>query len=197
RMRRGQDWRPQNADGRFLGPMRLREALVRSRNLVSVRLLDAIGVEYARQYISNFGFDEAQLPPNLSISLGSPSLTPLDVTRGFAVFANGGYRITPWFIDEVKDRDGTVIFKENPAIACRHCGAGRGDAQRADTGVVDGFNFGPSAPARPATQTPEEDAPEPPPEDAVLAPRAIDARVAYQLVSMMRDVVRRGTGAAA
>src|SRR5690606_25098477 len=102
RMRRGQDWRPQNADGRFLGPMRLREALVRSRNLVSVRLLDAIGVEYARQYISNFGFDEAQLPPNLSISLGSPSLTPLDVTRGFAVFANGGYRITPWFIDEVK-----------------------------------------------------------------------------------------------
>lgn len=194
RMRRGQDWRPQNSDGRFMGPMRLREALALSRNLVSVRLLDAIGVDYARKYISNFGFDESQLPPNLSISLGSPSLTPLDVTRGFAVFANGGFRITPWFIDEVKDRDGNVVFKENPAIACRGCG-GSGRAATTGSGVVDGFNFGPSAPARPPTETAQ--APEPPPADANLAPRAIDERVAYQLVSMMRDVVTRGTGTAA
>ena len=198
RMRRGQDWRPQNADGRFMGPMRLREALVLSRNLVSVRLLDAIGVDYARKYISNFGFDEAQLPPNLSISLGSPSLTPLDVTRGFAVFANGGYRVTPWFIDEVKDREGNLLFKENPAIACRGCGAGSGSAEGGGN-VVDGFDFGPSAPARPAPEaTPATgEATAPPPEDAVFAPRAIDERVAYQLTSIMRDVVRRGTGAAA
>ncbi len=197
KMRRGQEWRPQNSDGRFMGPMRLREALALSRNLVSVRLLDAIGVDYARKYISNFGFDEAQLPPNLSISLGSPSLTPLDVTRGFAVFANGGYRITPWFIDEVKDREGKLVFKENPAIACRTCGTGSGRPAAAGSGVVDGFNLGPSAPARPATEAAPEQAAEPPPEDAVFAPRAIDERVAYQLVSMMRDVVKRGTGAAA
>jgi penicillin-binding protein 1A len=194
RMRRGQDWRPQNADGRFMGPMRLRPALALSRNLVSVRLLDAIGVDYARKYISNFGFDEAHLPPNLSISLGSPSLTPLDVTRGFAVFANGGFRVTPWFIDEVRDRDGTLLFKENPAIACRGCGAGSGRARSGN--VVDGFNFGAPAPARPAAETPETE-PEPLPADAVLAPRAIDERVAYQLVSMMLDVVQRGTGTAA
>jgi penicillin-binding protein 1A len=194
RMRRGQDWRPQNSDGRFMGPMRLREALVLSRNLVSVRLLDAIGVDYARRYISNFGFDEAELPPNLSISLGTPSLAPLDVTSGYAVFANGGFRVTPWFIDEVRDRDGNLLFKENPAIACRGCSAGSGPARSGH--VVDGFNFGAPAPARPVAEETPETGPEPP-EDAVLAPRAIDERVAYQLVSMMRDVVRRGTGAAA
>jgi penicillin-binding protein 1A len=195
RMRRGQEWRPKNSDGRFLGPMRLREALVQSRNLVSVRLLDAIGVDYARRYISHFGFEESELPPNLSIALGTPSLTPLSVARGYAAFANGGFRITPWFIDEVRDRNGNVVFKENPAIACRGCGADGGVAQSTPSHVVDGFNLGPAATAT----TTGEQRPEPQklPEDAVLAPRAIDERVAYQLVSMMLDVVQRGTGAAA
>ncbi|MHC9084822.1 penicillin-binding protein 1A [Luteimonas sp. RIT-PG2_3] len=198
KMRRGQEWRPQNDSGNFAGPMRIREALVQSRNLVSVRLLDAIGVDYARRYISHFGFKEEELPPNLSISLGTPSLAPLDVARGYAVFSNGGFRITPWFIDEVKDRNGTVIFKENPAIACRSCGMGADGRPQAAANVVDGFDLGPSAPARPATtEAKPEAAPPALPTDAVLAPRAIDARVAYQLVSMMRDVVQRGTGAQA
>ncbi|MCD9033337.1 penicillin-binding protein 1A [Luteimonas sp. Y-2-2-4F] len=203
RMRRGQEWRPQNDDGRFAGPMRLREALVRSRNLVSVRLLDTIGVDYARRYISHFGFDEAELPPNLSISLGTPSLTPLEIARGYAVFANGGSRITPWFIDEVKDRDGQQIFKAEPAVACRGCGSDGRAATPAETFVVDGFNLGPAQ--SPAPPQPEADAAEARPEaiqvardpNAPAAPRAIDERVAYQLVSMMRDVVNRGTGAAA
>ncbi len=199
RMRVGQDWRPQNDDGRFLGPMRLREALVRSRNLVSVRLLDAIGVDYARRYISHMGFKEEELPPNLSIALGTPSLAPLDVARGYAVFANGGFRVTPWFIDEVRDRDGTVVFKENPPLACRHCTT-RGGQERTRSNVVDGFNLGPGAAAQaPAGDNPGsgDETPEvavEPPADAVMAPRAIDERVAYQLVSMMRDVVQRGTG---
>ncbi len=193
RMRRGQDWRPQNDDGRFAGPMRLREALVRSRNLVSVRLLDAIGVDYARRYISHMGFEESELPPNLSISLGTPSLAPLDIARGYAVFANGGFRVTPWFIDEVRDRDNQVVFKENPAIACRSCGAG-GQPGVPST-VVDGFNLGPATPAPSAVEeTSTAQAGEAPDPDAVIAPRAIDPRVAYQLVSMMRDVVQRGTG---
>src|SRR5690554_6853837 len=195
RMRRGQNWRPQNDDGRFLGPMRLRDALVRSRNLVSVRLLDAIGVEYARRYISHMGFEESELPPNLSISLGTPSLAPLDVTRGYSVFSNGGFLITPWYIDEVRDRDSQVIFKENPAVACRSCDAG--GRPGAPAALVDGFNLGPATPV--ATPTAEPDAgteaqATAPGPDAVLAPRAIDPRVAYQLVSMMRDVVQRGTG---
>jgi penicillin-binding protein 1A len=199
RMRRGEDWRPQNDDGKFMGPMRLREALVRSRNLVSVRLLDAIGVDYARRYISHMGFDESELPPNLSIALGTPSLAPLDIAGGYSVFSNGGFRITPWYIDEVRDRVGQVIFKENPAVACRSCGAG--GSPGAPATVIDGFNLGPSAPVPEAAPAQVADArseavQEPAP-DAVLAPRAIDPRVAYQLVSMMRDVVLRGTGAQA
>src|SRR5690606_36697691 len=98
RDRHGKPCEPQNDYGEFRGPMRLREALVQSRNLVSVRMLDAIGVDFARTYITQFGFDEAELTPNLSMSLGTASLTPLSVARGYAVFANGGSRVEPWFM---------------------------------------------------------------------------------------------------
>ncbi|MBD9470070.1 penicillin-binding protein 1A [Pseudoxanthomonas sp. PXM01] len=199
RDRRGHMWRPQNDGGGFRGPMRLREALVQSRNLVSVRLLDGIGVPFARTYISQFGFEEAELPPNLSMSLGTASLTPLSVARGYAVFANGGSRVTPWFIDQVKDREGNVVFKENPAVACRGCGAGQHGTGTPASQVVDGFNFGPAEAAKPATASaPKAKAEEKPADpNAVTAPRAIDERTAYQMVSMMRDVVQRGTGTAA
>ncbi len=199
RDRRGHMWRPQNDGGGFRGPMRLREALVQSRNLVSVRLLDGIGVPFARTYISQFGFDEAELPPNLSMSLGTASLTPLSVARGYAVFANGGSRVTPWFIDQVKDREGNVVFKENPAIACRGCGAGQHGTTAPASQVVDGFNFGPAdAPTPTTASAPKPKAEEKPADpNAVTAPRAIDERTAYQMVSMMRDVVQRGTGTAA
>ncbi len=213
RMRAGKVWRPQNDSGNFAGPMRLREALVQSRNLVSVRLLDAIGVDYARRYISHFGIDEALLPPNLSMSLGTASLPTIDIARGYAVFANGGFRITPWYIDEVKDRDGKLIFKEKPPTACRSCAQGPGQPATVSN-VVDGFNLGPAGvPPTPGADKTATDktaadktaldkataqaAAKPLPADTVLAPRAIDARVAYQIVSMMRDVVQRGTGAAA
>ena len=200
RDRRGKTWSPQNDGGGFRGPMRLREALVQSRNLVSVRLLDGMGVDYARKYISEFGFAEAELPPNLSMSLGTASLTPLSVARGYAVFANGGSRVDTWLIDRVSDRDGVEVFKENPALACRDC-AGTAHGQPANA-VVDGFNFGAAAAPAPAgtaaTPQPVAEAPAPPVNpDARTAPRAIDARTAYQLVSMMRDVVQRGTGTAA
>ena len=200
RMRAGKVWRPQNDGGGFAGPVRVREALVRSRNLVSVRMLDAIGVEYARKYIAQFGFREEELPPNLSISLGTPSLTPLSIARGYAAFANGGFRITPWFIDEVKDREGKVIFKENPAIACRSCGnGGAGQPATPTSSVVDGFDLGPAGSSPPAAAKPDAKTAaktEPPkalPANAVIAPRAIDERIAYQITSMMRDVVLRGT----
>lgn len=202
RMRGSKIWRPQNDGGGFAGPIRVREALVQSRNLVSVRMLDAIGVDYARKYISQFGFEEKELPPNLSIALGTPSLTPLSVARGYASFANGGFRITPWFIDEVKDRDGKVIHKEKPAVACRSCGQGlAGQPAVPATSVVDGFDLGPAGSAKPAAAAKPDPksaakpaaAPATLPAGAVLAPRAIDERIAYQLTSMMRDVVLRGT----
>ena len=196
--RRGHLWRPQNDNGNFAGPMRLREALVQSRNLVSVRLLDAIGVDYARSYISHFGFDEASLPPNLSMSLGTASLTPLSIARGYSTFANGGFRITPWVIAEVKDRDGAVVFREKPQTACPQCGSGQRQGSVATTATVDGFNFGPEGAAPEPTEAPAAVSTMPEPAaDFVLAPRAIDGRIAYQIVSMLRDVVQRGTGTAA
>jgi penicillin-binding protein 1A len=199
RDRRGHMWRPQNDGGGFRGPMRLREALVQSRNLVSVRLLDGIGVPFARKYISQFGFDEAELPPNLSMSLGTASLTPLSVARGYAAFANGGSRVTPWFIDEVKDREGNVVFKENPAVACRGCGQSQHGGSSPTSNVVDGFNLGPlqSSTPKPEASTKPVEPEKPTDPNTVTAPRAIDERTAYQLISMMRDVVQRGTGTAA
>lgn len=195
RDRRGHIWRPQNDSGNFAGPMRLREALVQSRNLVSVRLLDAIGVDYARKYISHFGFNEADLPPNLSMSLGTASLAPMAIARGYAAFANGGYLVTPWYVDEVKDRNGTVIFKEKPAIACRGCGGKAG--QEVASNVIDGFDLGNAPTPTVATAQKPQQATVATTSDAVLAQLAIDPRVAYQLQSMMRDVVQRGTGTAA
>jgi len=204
RDRRGHIWRPQNDTGNFAGPMRLREALVQSRNLVSVRLLDAIGVDYARRYISHFGIDESLLPPNLSMSLGTASLAPMMIARGYATFPNGGFRVTPWFIDEIRDNNGKLIFKEKPAIACPTCGVQLvNGAPVPASNVVAGFDLGPGGSATPAAAASTPTAPNaaattaPLPKDMALAPRAIDARVAYQLVSMMRDVVQRGTGTAA
>lgn len=203
--RGGRMWRPQNDSGNFAGPMRLRQALVQSRNLVSVRLLDAIGVDYARRYISHFGFDEASLPPNLSMSLGTASLTPLSVARGYAAFANGGFLVTPWFIDSVRDRNGKVVFQEKPPTACPQCAVVRGSGQPGATVArtsVDGFDLSPTA-SGPSEGAASKDAvgpaaPKPKPSqpidpDMVVAPRAIDPRVAWQLQSMMRDVVQRGT----
>ena len=200
--RAGHMWRPQNDGGNFAGPMRVREALVQSRNLVSVRLLDAIGVDYARRYISHFGFDEKSLPPNLSMSLGTASLTPLSVARGYTAFANGGFLVTPWFIDSVRDRDGKELFKEKPATACPYCAVASVPGQASATVVqtkVDGFDLGPagSAPAdagkptQTAISRPKPAKPADP--SMIVAPRAIDPRVAWQLQSMMRDVVKRGT----
>jgi penicillin-binding protein 1A len=137
------------------------------------------------------------------MSLGTASLTPLSMARGYAVFANGGSRVTPWFIDEIKDREGNVVFKENPATACRTCGgSSNAGGTAATSNVVDGFDFGPAQDGKPkvAAETAPKKPTEPPkPVDPnrVIAPRAIDERTAYQLVSMMRDVVLRGTGTAA
>ncbi|HSS06223.1 MAG TPA: transglycosylase domain-containing protein [Rhodanobacteraceae bacterium] len=114
-------WMPKNDDDTFQGPIRLREALVKSVNLVSVRVLDAIGVHYAREYITRFGFSPDQIPESLSMALGTASVSPLTMARGFAVFANGGYLVDPYFVREIDDRDGKVVYQAAPARACASC----------------------------------------------------------------------------
>jgi len=106
----GNLWRPQNDNQRFNGPTRLREGLVKSRNLVSIRLLQSIGLSYARDYVQRFGFTPNELSPGLSLALGATSISPMQLTAGYATFANGGYKITPYFIKTVKDQDGQVVF---------------------------------------------------------------------------------------
>ncbi|HEX7815520.1 penicillin-binding protein 1A, partial [Dyella sp.] len=119
--RPGGVWTPSNDDDKFDGPIRLREALVKSKNLVSVRLLDAIGVRYARDYVTRFGFAPDALPANLSMALGTASVSPMSMARGYSVFANGGYLVTPYFIGEIDDRDGKPVYVANPTRACRTC----------------------------------------------------------------------------
>lgn len=194
----GKVWRPQNDGGRFAGPIRVREALVQSRNLVSVRLLSAIGTDFARTYITQFGFSKDQLPPNLSMSLGTASLTPMSIARGYTVFANGGFLVTPYFIEKIIDRDGNAITLTRPLGACRACSQRTSMDHRTAT-VVDGFDFSAGGPKKEvaATQSKQEDSNFVGPQEISLAPRAIDERTAYLVSSMMRDVVKRGTATAA
>jgi len=114
-IREGEDWRPQNFSRKFYGPTRLREALYLSRNLVSIRLLRDLGIDYVRDYVSRFGFDAETLPPNLTMALGSATLTPLQLVEGYAVLANGGFRVRAYLVDRVEDASGQVLRGAEPA----------------------------------------------------------------------------------
>jgi penicillin-binding protein 1A len=113
----GDAWEPKNFDGKFEGPMRLRTALMKSKNLVTVRVMQAITPQYAQDYITRFGFDPKLHPPYLPMGLGAGAATPMQMVAAYAVFANGGYRITPYLIDHVVDSKGNVLSKAEPAIA--------------------------------------------------------------------------------
>jgi penicillin-binding protein 1A len=203
-------WTPSNDDGKFAGPMRLREALVQSKNLVSVRLLDAIGVRYARDYMTRFGFSKDAIPANLSMALGTASVSPMGMARGYAVFANGGYLITPYFISEIDDRSGAAVYVANPARACGDCQErlldttppGPPPAEMNATPANQVAHAG-SAPAVPDSVSGVGDAVLPADVHAesqhlrVLAPRVLDTRNDYLITSLMKDVILRGTGSAA
>ena len=113
----GEEWEPKNADGRFDGPMRLRTALARSKNLVTVRVLQAIGPQYAQDYVARFGFDPKLHPPYLTMGLGAGAATPLQMASAYAVFANGGYRVPPFLIVRIVDSRGTVLSEAAPQVA--------------------------------------------------------------------------------
>jgi penicillin-binding protein 1A len=207
-------WTPSNDDDKFAGPMRLREALIESKNLVSVRLLDAIGVRYAREFITRFGFPLDALPANLSMALGTASVSPMNMARGYAVFANGGYLVTPYFISEIDDRSGKPVFLANPARACRECqerlldsappGPPPADmSQRPANRLAESG----STPATASAASVDDSGVQILPADAhgngahppVLAPRVLDPRNDFLVTSLMKDVIAspKGTGHAA
>jgi penicillin-binding protein 1A len=122
-------WRPENYSRRFFGPTRLREGLVKSRNLVAVRLLRDLGIDRGRNFLKRFGFKPSSQPRNLTLALGSGSATPLQMARGYAVFANGGFLVEPYLIRSI-DEDGKRIYNANPLTACHPCGLGVRSARR-------------------------------------------------------------------
>src|SRR5947199_3588256 len=113
----GEAWEPKNYDGKFDGPMRLRVALAKSKNLVTVRILQAIGPQYAQDYIARFGFDPKLHPAYLTMGLGAGAATPMQMAVAYSVFANGGYRITPYLIARITDAKGNVLSEAAPGRA--------------------------------------------------------------------------------
>ena len=115
------DWKPKNSDGRFLGDITLRRGLYLSRNLVSIRLLQAIGISNARDLLDQFGLDKEKLPTTLSLALGTGQATPLQMATAYSTFANGGHRIQPYFIEQIYNYDNKLLFQANPQQACALC----------------------------------------------------------------------------
>jgi penicillin-binding protein 1A len=163
------DWNPQNSDRKELGPIRMRRALALSRNLASINLLRSVGLEDAQGYIANFGFE---LDPTLlgySMALGTVEMSPVKLAEGYAVFANGGFHVLPHFIQRIENGEGQVVFESSAPRACSDCWYRTSKAATRVEGT----------------------------ESAATAPRVIDPRIAYQMTSMMREVIENGTGSRA
>ncbi|MEJ2171416.1 MAG: penicillin-binding protein 1A [Woeseiaceae bacterium] len=185
-------WRPINYTGRFYGPTRLREALVRSMNLVSVRLLlFETGIGNAARHIAKFGFGDAALPRNGSLALGAGAASPLDMAQGYAIIANGGYAIKPYIIDSIFAASGEALYRAEPVVVCAECQA-EPDEPYDDEPVEEipleqmaeiALEYRPDAAAAPELFAGVND-----------APHVVSAQNTFLIQDMMRDVIRRGTG---
>ncbi|EZI29694.1 penicillin-binding protein 1A [Pseudomonas extremaustralis] len=183
-------WRPKNDTNTFLGPIRIREALYKSRNLVSIRLLQAMGVGKTIDYITRFGFNKADLPPNLSLALGTATLTPMEIATGWSTFANGGYKVTPYLIEKIESRNGDTLFTANPPRVPGDVVNGMVATDGLAAPSNGGITIEPTPGAVPATNsaTPTE------PQAPAVAERVVDARTTYILNSILEDVIKKGTG---
>jgi penicillin-binding protein 1A len=189
-------WRPINYSGKFYGPTRMRDALVRSMNLASVRLLlYNTGVGNAVRHLEPFGFGDAALPRNGSLALGGGNASPLDMAQAYATFANGGYAVRPYVIDSISGPGGEILYRAEPLIVCRECEAAAeqepGEAalpELNETVSLElmaevGESYRPDASIAPELFA-----------DINAAPRVISEENAFLIQDMMRDVIMRGTG---
>ncbi len=176
-------WRPQNDNQKFYGPTRLRKGLYRSRNLVSIRVLQRTGINYTLDVIEQLGFPRKKLPNNLSLSLGSAGITPLELATGYTVLANGGFKVEPYIIQRIEQLD-NVVYEANPAVACRDCSEEVINRTQKLTAVAESFAVQDESPD---SQIHKEKA-------VRIAPRVMDERVNYILNDIMRDVIQKGTG---
>ena len=208
-------WRPENYSGKFFGPTRIREALGKSMNLVSIRLLRAIGIPYARQYVQRFGIDMNRFSASLTMALGSGGVKPIEMLSAYSTLANGGYKIQPYFIERITDRTGNTIYLAPQPEACDECylqylpqpeqiaeSSPEGDAESASIEEPREPNAVEVEPGElqetmldEAVATGESLQLEPDPNvaETYLAPRVMSYANNFLTVSMMKDVVRRGT----
>ncbi|MZR62568.1 penicillin-binding protein 1A [Alcanivorax sp. DP30] len=189
-------WRPTGASGKFYGPTRMREALYRSLNLVSIRILRQIGISQAMGTLDRFGLPTDSFQRDLSLALGSASVTPMEIASAYSIFANGGYRVSPWGILRIEKENGDVLWQAPEVVLCE-----KQDCQQPDSDVeLEAVDAPPSlAEVLHSDESLNSDAdgekehPVIQP-DPVMAPRVLDARIAWLMNSMLQDVVRRGTG---
>jgi len=196
-------WRPENVEKSFSGPTRLREALVHSRNLVTVRVVRRLGIQTAIDYAAKFGFNPEDMPQDMTIALGSLPATPLQMATAYAVFANGGYRVDSYFIERIEDASGQVVYQGKPMVVCESCdaatlgagsaGAAANTSTAADAAAGSGF-----AAAGDAAGGDLDHAP-PNPLPPLIAPNRVAERVIspqnfWIMDDIMADVITRGTG---
>lgn len=168
-------WRPENDSGRFYGPTRVRDALTFSRNLVSIRVLQRLGIPRFVNYVEELGFDTSSMARNLTLALGTHAYTPLEIAAGYAIVANGGFKVSPYLIERIENTEGEILYEANPAIACAEC---EKEPEAADSEVVR------------MEDILESDLQQ----NRNLAPRVMDARASFIVSSMLQDVIQRGTG---
>ena len=158
------DYRPENFGGEFLGPISLKYALTNSKNLVSLRLYDALGEDVVLPYISRFGFNENEFPrDDLTIAIGSHAVTPMEIVTGYAVFANGGYKVDPYLIERINNFNDGTVYVASPAVVCQSCEAGFVPDNPVDTNIYP-------------------------------APRVVEAGTTYIMNTMLRSVITDGSG---
>jgi penicillin-binding protein 1A len=187
-------WRPENYSGKFFGPTRLRTALYKSRNLVSIRLLRALTTSTAINYVQRFGFAKSKLPHDLSLALGSATFTPMEIATGYASLANGGYKIAPYFISRVEDHQGLPLRVHTPATVCPDCDTVLPTFAQETGDITFSESTLEFVPARLTTDNTTQQIQAPQFIKRNLpAQRIVEKRAAYIMNSILRDVVQRGT----
>jgi penicillin-binding protein 1A len=183
-------WRPHNYSGKFFGPTRLRLALTKSRNMVSIRLLRDIGKSFAKQHLAKFGFDSAQLPNDLTLALGSSAMTPMQMAQGYSVIANGGYEVQPYFIERIQKFQEDDIFTARPSVICdAQCMQINNEFSEFELEFESEFK---SEAEIENDLTDEQVSADMQAQD--FAPRVVSESNIYQLTSMLNDVIQYGTG---
>lgn len=201
------NWTPKNSDGRYLGAIPLRRALYLSRNTVSVRLLQFVGLERSRQLLIDFGLQDTQIPRNYTVALGTPQVLPIQIATGYATFANGGYRVQPYFIEKVEDAYGNVVYQANPEYACIPCAFAKkqavpavaedaaSNAVTSDT-TQDNINTDDAVSSSAASEVlPNMSAAEL--SKYRQAQRILKSSSAFDMANILKDVIQHGTGQAA